>query len=95
MKKQPIGLLLALPPSLFPHSVISRFSSSLIPAFKPPPLAAVLTSEVCQREEAEYHPLCHFPRPLLCFFSLITMKILTRTHQDYNIQASIHSASAT
>jgi len=67
MEKQPSGLLLVLSPgpSLLPHSVIPHFCRCLIPDFKPPPLAAVLTSEVCQREEAAYRPACHFLLSLL------------------------------
>ena len=48
MEKQPGGLW---PFPLFLHS-----PHSFILPFLSPPLAAVLTSAVCQREEAEVHP---------------------------------------
>ncbi|MGS3276265.1 hypothetical protein [Serratia marcescens] len=47
MEKQPAGLW---PIPIFLHS-----SHSFIVPFLSPPLAAVLTSAVCQREEAEVH----------------------------------------
>ncbi|HFD3848820.1 TPA: hypothetical protein ACF3R9_005395 [Serratia marcescens] len=47
MEKQPGGL--------WPFSAFLHGSHSFIIPFLSPPLAAVLTSVVCQREEAEVH----------------------------------------
>nr|WP_172685807.1 hypothetical protein [Serratia marcescens] len=47
MEKQPGGL--------WPLPVFLHYAYSFIFPFLSPPLAAVLTSEVCQREEAEVH----------------------------------------
>jgi hypothetical protein len=48
MEKQPLGL--------WPSPVFLSPSYTLIFPFLSPPLATVLTSVVCQREEAEVHP---------------------------------------